>query len=269
MDFGPESGGGATALAEALAQLRHAAGSPSYPLLESLGSPPRSTVSDWLTGKSVPREIDQLLRLVSAVARVAPGLPPDVLDDRRWRMLLSGARVPEKYGRPLPGPVLERRGARCAEHAPDDDEARPLPAHWVGHVDWFLGEIRADVNPRICVVGAVDSGKSTFFQLLTDHQPHRDQDIHYAYWRLTESLGAETEAGFWAVVLDRLGLGGIGEPQTAVRCLPQLLAEAYGDGQPHTVVLVLDDWDYAQAHPEFVDTASLRRARPLGGTATR
>ncbi|GIJ74823.1 hypothetical protein [Virgisporangium ochraceum] len=253
------------ALAAELERLLRAAGSPSYQALESLGGPPRSTVNNWITGASVPREPDQLLRLIDAIGRAAPEVPPDLLDRGRWRVLLGNVRAEEtavRRGTALTGrsePVPDGVGG----HLPPNPRAAAdgaVPDPWQSHATWFLGQIRADRNPRVCIVGAVDSGKSSFFRLLAQDQPHLMHGFRYAYWRLTADREATSGAGFWVSLSQVLGLTEVLNPQTAVRRLPEALAERYADDGTRVVVLVLDEWDDAQWHADgFVDAVSVSR----------
>lgn len=254
-------------LAAQLEELHRMSGSPSYQTLAMQGGPPTSTINDWITGKSVPREAEQLQKLVDAIGRTAADIPPEYLDRRRWRGLLSEVRAAET--------AVRRAGSRSGRSdtvtlGSADNVSRTaaahtegiraaLPNHWQAHGTWFLGQIRADVNPRICVVGAVDSGKSTFFRLLAQAQPHREFGFTFAYWRLTADREASSEAGFWVRISHLLGLPEPLDPRAPLEQLPNALAELYQSRAVRTLVLVLDDWDYAQSHPDhFVHANSLR-----------
>jgi hypothetical protein len=230
-------------LARALQDLHAEAGSPSYKALHDSGGPAPSTTSDWLTGRARPREADDLLLLVDTIRRSARHLPPRLVDPVRWRRLHAESSTPE--------PEPPRAKAPPSTPTWDPRPASELPSHWVKHAEWMHLGVMAAPNPRMWIFGAVDSGKTTFFQHLERSQPHRESGVVYRYIDLLRRTGRARD-DLWAELSSQLGFS------LTAATTPARLSDRFASDGITRVVLVLDNWDDARrSSGSFIDPTGL------------
>lgn len=124
------------------------------------------------------------------------------------------------------------------------------------HVRWLWRRIAAESVPDLLVVGAVDAGKTTFFQEIAQRQPHIDKGVQYRYWDLLRTPKARTESGFYAELTKNLGLASEGPLSEHLDNLSGRLDKKFSSND--RIVLILDHWDQAQENYEAcIDLESL------------
>lgn len=127
---------------------------------------------------------------------------------------------------------------------------------------WLLGAVGRVTIPRIAVVGAVKSGKSTYFAGLPTRQPHLPvEGITYLYWDLVDTPDA-AKAERFRERLFRL-FGAELDGRRPIHALKDVLQRDFAEVRP---VLVLDHWDDAREYSDtFVSIEALQELTDFVG----